>query len=62
MDYCSAADSAGEKRACDNLTDGVGDYPAMRDIRTKIKKKKKNRRRRGKSQKETTGARARALT
>lgn len=33
MDYCSAAESAGEKRACDNLTDGVGDYPAMRDIR-----------------------------
>jgi hypothetical protein len=30
-----ADDSAGEKRACDNLTDGVGDYPAMRNIRMK---------------------------
>lgn len=30
-----ANDSAGEKRACDNLTDGVGDYPAMRNIRMK---------------------------
>jgi len=30
-----ADDSAGKKRACDNLTDGVGDYPAMRNIRAK---------------------------
>lgn len=30
-----ADDSAGKKQACDNLTDGVGDYPAMRNIRAK---------------------------
>lgn len=42
----------GEKRACDNLTDGVGDYPAMRNIRAK----KTGSGGCGKSQKETARA------